>query len=192
METHQASLKHVNFTLSYHSYTTILPQIILQLQLHFSCTLGSITNLRFTKNRVSWNGELPQHQGCTTFCYCRPHYFYLYDVRPPVSSSYIYEILPSANQHRTHSNIICVFILYVASPFRLLRVLSIDFLALRLFCFNIRQRGRRILHFKLHMDGRKLHYRRPHTAVSCAPLHTYVPKFKKLLTLPKFEWSCFS
>jgi len=22
--------------------------------------------------------------GCTTFCYCRPHYFYLYEVRPPM------------------------------------------------------------------------------------------------------------
>jgi len=31
-------------------------------------------------------------QGCTAFCYCRPHYFYLYEVRPPMSSSYIYEI----------------------------------------------------------------------------------------------------
>jgi len=89
---HQASLKHENFTLSYYSYTTLLPQNILQLQLHFSCTLYSINNLRFTKIRVSWNGELPLHQGCTTFCYCRPHYFYLYEVLPPMSSSYIYEI----------------------------------------------------------------------------------------------------
>jgi len=29
-------------------------------------------------------------QGCTTFCYCRPHCFYLYEVRPPLSSSYTY------------------------------------------------------------------------------------------------------
>jgi len=59
----QASLKHEHFTLSYHSYTTtLLPQNILQLQLHFSCTLDCINNLRFTKIRVSWNGELPpQH-----------------------------------------------------------------------------------------------------------------------------------
>ena len=56
---HQATLKHENFTLSYHSYTTLLPQNILQLQLHFSCTLYSINNLRFTKIAVSWNGELP-------------------------------------------------------------------------------------------------------------------------------------
>jgi len=49
-------------------------------------------------------------QACRTFCYCRPHYFYLYEVRPPMSSSYIYEILPSANQHRRHSNINWVFI----------------------------------------------------------------------------------
>jgi len=56
---HQASLKHENFTLSYHSYTTLLPQKVLQLQLHFGCTLYSMNNLRFTKIRVSWNGELP-------------------------------------------------------------------------------------------------------------------------------------
>jgi len=24
------------------------------------------------------------NQGCTTFCYWRPHYFYLYEVRPPM------------------------------------------------------------------------------------------------------------
>jgi len=42
---HQASLKHENFTVSYHSYTTSLPQNILQLQLHFSCTLYSRNNL---------------------------------------------------------------------------------------------------------------------------------------------------
>jgi len=89
---HQASLKQENFTLSYHSYTTLPPQNILQLQLHFICTLYSINNLRFTKIRVGWNGDLPLHQGFTTFCYCRPHYFYLYEKRPPMSSSYIYEI----------------------------------------------------------------------------------------------------
>jgi len=40
---------------------------------------------------------------------------------------------------------------------------STDFLALRLFCFNICQHGRQILYFKLglHVDGRKFHYRRP-------------------------------
>jgi len=54
---HQARLKHENFTVSYYSYLTLLPQNILQLQLHFSCTLYSINNLRFTKIRVSWNGE---------------------------------------------------------------------------------------------------------------------------------------
>jgi len=89
---HEARLKHENFTLSYHSYTTLPPQNILQLQVNFSCTLCSINNLRFTKIKVSWNDELPLHQGCTTFCYCRPHYFYLYEVRPLMSSSYISEI----------------------------------------------------------------------------------------------------
>jgi len=58
---HQASLKHENFALSYHSYTTLLLRNISQLQLHFRCTLYSIKNLRFTKIRVSWNGELPLH-----------------------------------------------------------------------------------------------------------------------------------
>jgi len=41
---HQASLKHENFTLSYHSYTTLLPQNIFQLQLHFSCSLHFATS----------------------------------------------------------------------------------------------------------------------------------------------------
>jgi len=38
-------------------------------------------------------------QVCTTFCYCRPHYFYSYEVRPPMSSSYIYEIVPTNTEH---------------------------------------------------------------------------------------------
>jgi len=40
-----------------------------------------------------------------------------------------------------------------------------DLIALRLFCFNIRQYGRQILYFKLglYVDG--------HTAACCAPLH---------------------
>ena len=39
---------------------------------------------------------------------------------------------------------------------------SNDFLALRLFCFNIRQHGRQILYFMLHVDGRKFHCQKPH------------------------------
>jgi len=58
---HQASLKHKSFTVSYQSYITLLPQNILQLQLHFSCTLYNINNWRYTKVRVSWNGGLPLH-----------------------------------------------------------------------------------------------------------------------------------
>jgi len=45
---HQASLKHENFTPSYHSYTTLLPQNILQLRLHFRCSLhftAGVTNM---------------------------------------------------------------------------------------------------------------------------------------------------
>jgi len=30
------------------------------------------------------------HQGCTTFCYCRPHCFYLYKVRPPTRTTRAY------------------------------------------------------------------------------------------------------
>jgi len=48
-------------------------------------------------------------QGCTTFCFCQPHYFYLYEVRPPTCTTHTYcydkLLLPSARQHRTHSNI---------------------------------------------------------------------------------------
>jgi len=55
----QGSLKHENFTLSYHNYTTLQPQNILQLELRCSCTLYSINIWSFTKIMVSWNGELP-------------------------------------------------------------------------------------------------------------------------------------
>jgi len=55
---HQASLKQEN---SHYHITATLPQNILQQQLHFVCTLYSINNLRFTKIRVGWNGELPLH-----------------------------------------------------------------------------------------------------------------------------------
>jgi len=51
------------------------------------------------------------------------------------------------------------------SPSRLLRIVSTDFLALRSFCFNIRQHGGQILYFKLHVDGRKFNHRRPHAAL---------------------------
>jgi len=66
---HQASLKHENFTLLYHGYTTLLPQNILQLQLRFSCTFYSINNLRFTKLGVSWNGELPLNMFLIIKCF---------------------------------------------------------------------------------------------------------------------------
>jgi len=44
--------------------------------------------------------------------------------------------------------------------------MSTDFLALPLFCFKIHQHSRQILYFKLHVDGRKFHYRRPHADVA--------------------------
>jgi len=53
------------------------------------------------------------------------------------------------------------------SPSRLLRIVSTDFLVLRLFSFNIRQHGRQILYFKLHVDGRKFRYRRPQVVDRC-------------------------
>jgi len=53
---------------------------------------------------------------------------------------------------------------------RLLRIVSTDFLALRLFCFNRSQDNYQILYFKLHVDGCKFHYRRLHAARGCAPL----------------------
>jgi len=45
--------------------------------------------------------------------------------------------------------------------FTLLRIVPTDFLALRLFCFNIRQHGGQVLYFNLHVDGCKFLYRRP-------------------------------
>jgi len=47
---HQASLKHENFTVSYHNYTTLLPQNILQLKLHCSCTLYQNQQLEVYKS----------------------------------------------------------------------------------------------------------------------------------------------
>jgi len=48
---------------------------------------------------------------------------------------------------------------------------STDFLVLCLFCFNIRQHGRQILYFKLHVDCRTFHYRRPNAAVRPQVMH---------------------
>ena len=117
--------------------------------------------------------SIPLNQGCTTFCYCQPYNFHLYEVQPPVSLCYIYEILPSANQHTTHSIINCVFILqlFAPSPSRLLHIVSTDFFALHLFCFHICQHRRQVLYLKLHVDGRKFHYRRPHAAVRPQVVH---------------------
>ena len=53
----------------------------------------------------------------------------------------------------------------MTSPSRLLCIVSTDLLALHLFCFNIRQHGHQIIYFKLHVDGRKFHYRKSHAAV---------------------------
>jgi len=44
------------------------------------------------------------------------------------------------------------------SPSSLLRIVSTDFLALRLFCFNIHQHSCQILYLKVHVDGRKIPY----------------------------------
>ena len=97
--------------------------------------------------------------------------FYLYEVRPPMPSSYICEIHLIKEQVLSDichllvpkSIIKCqtpTTLLKDTSPSRLLHIVSTDFLAFRLFCFNIRQQGRQVLYFKLHVDGRKFHYRR--------------------------------
>jgi len=88
---HEASLKHENFTLSYHSYTTLLPQNILQLQLHFSCTLYSINNLSLRK--LGLVGMVSYHyiRDVQPFAIAGRSTF-IYEVQPPMSSSYIYEI----------------------------------------------------------------------------------------------------
>jgi len=39
-------------------------------------------------------------------------------------------------------------------------IVSTDFLALHLFCFKMCQHGCQILHFKLHVDSCKFHYRK--------------------------------
>ena len=77
-----------------------------------------------------------------------------------------------------HLNIDCVFILYllVTSPSRLLRIVSTNFLALHLFCFNICQHSRQTLHFKLHVDGCKFHYRRPHGYALLLSIITFEPE----------------
>jgi len=61
---------------------------------------------------------------------------------------------------------------------RLLGIVSTDFFALRLFCFNIRQHGRHILYFKLHVDGRKFHDRRLHAAVRPHVVHRCAKSYR--------------
>jgi len=58
---------------------------------------------------------------------------------------------------------------------RLLHIVSTDFLALRLFCFNIRQHGRQILYFDLHVDGCKFHYRRLQVVHRCIRFNAHYP-----------------
>ena len=59
------------------------------------------------------------------------------------------------------------------SPSRLLCIVLTDFLALRLFCFNIRQHGRHILYCKLHVDSRKFQYQRPYRLCTFALKHPF-------------------
>jgi len=53
-----------------------------------------------------------------------------------------------------------------------------DFLALCLFCFNIRQHDHQIFYFKLHVDGCKFHYQRPHAAVRPQVLHRCAKSYR--------------
>jgi len=58
----------------------------------------------------------------------------------------------------------------VTSPSRLLRIVSIDFLDVLLFCFIIRQHRRQISYFKLHVDhGRNEMRWRPGQEASLTP-----------------------
>jgi len=56
--------------------------------------------------------------------------------------------------------------------------MSTNFLALRLFCFNMSQHGRQILYFKLHVAGRKFHYRRPHAATRPQVVHRCAKSYR--------------
>ena len=72
--------------------------------------------------------------------------------------------------------------------------MSTDFLALRLCCFNIGQHGRQILYFKLHVDGRKFHHRRPQVVHRCAKsyrLHNWYNCPNKPFAT-SHEQACFS
>jgi len=77
--------------------------------------------------------------------------------------------------HRDSLDLACwqIIMLFVTSPSKLLRFVSTDFVALRLFSFNIRQHDRQILYFKLHVDGRKFHCRRPHATVRPQVVHRW-------------------
>jgi len=70
------------------------------------------------------------------------------------------------------SNILTILIKETSTS-RLLRIVSTDFLALHLFCFSIHQHGCQILYFKLHVDGRKFHYRSLHAAVAAGCVHRW-------------------
>ena len=81
-------------------------------------------------------------QGCTTFLLLQAALLLLiWSMAANEFELYLWDTaaLPTANQHRTHSNIHCVFIplLIVTSPSRLLHIVSTDFLALRLFFASI-------------------------------------------------------
>ena len=182
-------MKHENFTLSYHSYATLLPQNTLQLQLHLV--------VRFTASTI-WGLQKLRLVGMVS-------YHYIGGVQPFAIAgriTFIYmkyggqwvrvisEILPSANQHRTHSNINCVFILqlFVTSPSRLLRIVSTDFLVLRFFVSIYSRRAVKsyILNYmwtptNIIIKGRRL-----------CTVGLHVPNFKMFISVPKFEWSCFS
>jgi len=54
---------------------------------------------------------------------------------------------------------------------RLLHIVSTDFVALRLFCFNLGQHGRQILYFILHVDGRRFHNQKLHATVRRQVVH---------------------
>ena len=91
--------------------------------------------------------------------------------------------------HRDSLDLACwqIIMLFVTSPSKLLRFVSTDFVALRLFSFNIRQHDRQILYFKLHVDGRKFHYQRPqvvHRWCSGINFHLFIFTYYSAFAIP--------
>jgi len=126
-------------------------------------------------------------QWCATFFYCRPCYFYLYEVRPPVSSNYIYEIrlieeywfylvfMLNTFKHklRIHSITLCD----ITIPNGTHRVDWFFCFVFVLLQYRLCQHGRQILYFKW-TAAKFIVCRRPHV------VHRWLNAWRKI-----FCWS---